>query len=130
MFRRLTESPRGNLDTTLSTPLKTLVLVEAKAAAPRGPQQGGQGKAATMWSPAGNWSKGCRSRDCRRGAKGQTDRSIGWKEGRDKSAMGLQGIPALKDGGGQGGIGGEGVGSEHGGKPGPCPPPPVAGVSA
>ena len=61
-------------------------------------------------------------------AKGQTDRSIGWKEGRDKSAMGLQGIPALKDGGGQGGIGGEGVGSEHGGNPGPCPPPPVTGV--
>ena len=34
LSRRLTESPGGNLDTTLSTPLKTLVLVEARAAAP------------------------------------------------------------------------------------------------
>ena len=95
LSQRLTESPGGNLDTTLSTPLKTLVPVETKADAPRGPQQGGQGKAVTMWSPAGNWSKGCRSRDWRRGAKGQTDRSIGWKEGRAKPATGLQGIPTI-----------------------------------
>ena len=67
--RTTSESPGGNLDTTLSTPPKTLVLVEAKAVAPRGPQQGGQGKAVTMWSPAGNWSKGCRSRDLRRGGR-------------------------------------------------------------
>ena len=95
LSRTLTESPRSNLATTLSTPPKTLVLVEAKAAAPKGPQQGGQGKAVTMWSPAGNWSKGCRSCDWSRGAKGQTDRSICWKEGRAKPATGLQGIPTI-----------------------------------
>ncbi len=128
--RTTTESPGGNLDTTLSTSPMTLVLVEAKAVATRGPQQGGQSKAATMWSPAGNWLKGSRSRDWRRGAKSQSDRSRGWKEGRAKPAMGLQGIYALKDGGGQGGIGGEGGASGHVGKPGPCPPPPAVGVSA
>jgi hypothetical protein len=107
LSQRPTENPGSNLNTTLSTLTETLVQAGAKAGAPRGPQQGGQGKAVTMWSPAGNWSRGCRARDGRRGAKGQTDRSRGWKEGCAKPAMGLQGNSALKDGGGQGGIGGE-----------------------
>jgi len=66
----------------------TLLLNFAKAEAPRGPQQGGQGKVVTMWSPAGNWSRGCRSRDGSRGAKAPNRPS--------------QGSSALKDSGGWG----------------------------